>query len=219
MLSMLINGMILGFVSSPSCPSNAEGIRLGTRYHAGYTLLVAGGAVVGDVVVLAAILLGVLPLLATFPVLNTVLYLLGSAVLLYVSWGIFQEAFHPTNSWAHHQTTTAASRLRAFWTGFAITTFNPFTLVWWVGLLAPKFENEEGILPFSVAVLAGSFLWFLLLAIILRLGQTLLTNRLRRWVLLASGLVVLGYALYFLLEGLGMIHVGVMSPYSVATHI
>jgi L-lysine exporter family protein LysE/ArgO len=208
MLSTLINGMILGFVSSPSCPSNAEGIRLGTRYHPGYALLVAGGAIVGDAVVLAAILLGILPLLAAFPVLNTVLYLLGSAVLLYVSWGIFREAFYPSNSWSRHQQEmTPASRLRAFWTGFAITTFNPFTLVWWVGLLAPKFENDESVLPFSVAVLAGSFLWFLLLAIVLRVGQTVLTNRLRRWILMASGLVVLGYALYFLWEGVSMIAV------------
>jgi L-lysine exporter family protein LysE/ArgO len=80
-LTMLLNGMILGFVSSPSCPSNAEGIRLGTRYHAGYALLVAGGAIVGDATVLAALLLGLPPLLDTFRVLNTLLYFIGSAVL------------------------------------------------------------------------------------------------------------------------------------------
>jgi L-lysine exporter family protein LysE/ArgO len=85
MLQTLVTGFILGFIASPSCPSNAEEIRLGTRYHIGYALLVGLGAVTGDAVVLVAVLLGLKPLLHTYPVLSTVLWFVGSAVLLYVS--------------------------------------------------------------------------------------------------------------------------------------
>jgi threonine/homoserine/homoserine lactone efflux protein len=94
MLQTIVNGFVLGFIASPSCPSNAEEIRLGTRYHAGYALLVGVGAVTGDVIVLGAVLLGLVPLLEAYPFLNSSLLLIGSAVLFYVSWGIFKEAMN-----------------------------------------------------------------------------------------------------------------------------
>ena len=88
---MLLNGLILGFVASPSCPSNAEEIRLGTRYHAGYALLVGVGAVTGDIVVLGAVLFGLVPLLTAYPVLKTTLWFVAAVVMAYVSWGIFKR--------------------------------------------------------------------------------------------------------------------------------
>jgi L-lysine exporter family protein LysE/ArgO len=197
MLPTLVNGFILGFIASPSCPSNAEEIRLGTRYHAGYALLVGIGAVTGDVIVLAAVLLGLAPLLNAYPWLNSSLLFIGSAVLLYVSWGIFKEALN-LSTWTSNTPQGTATLLRAFWIGFAITTFNPFTALWWVGLLAPMFEQEQNIVFFSLMVLLGSLTWFLLLAAILQFSRGWLTPVFRRWVLVASGLLSLGYAVYFL---------------------
>lgn len=198
MLQTIINGFVLGFTASPSCPSNAEEIRLGTRYHAGYALLVGVGAVTGDVIVLGAVLLGLEPLLNAYPWLNSSLLFLGSAVLFYVSWGIFKETTNLSGWMSNtHQATTTL--LRAFWVGFAITTFNPFTALWWLGLLAPMFEQQQNIVFFSIMVLLGSLTWFLLLAAILHFSKGWLTPAFRRWVLVASGLFSLGYAFYFLI--------------------
>ncbi len=196
MLQTMLSGFVLGFIASPSCPSNAEEIRLGTRYHAGYALLVGIGAVTGDVIVLAAVLLGLGPLLNAYPWLNSSLLFIGSAVLFYVSWGIFKEALN-VSGWTS-TTNQATTLLRAFWIGFAITTFNPFTALWWIGLLAPLLEQEQSIVFFAMMVLLGSITWFLLLAAILHFSKGWLTLRFRRWVLVASGLLSLGYALYFL---------------------
>jgi L-lysine exporter family protein LysE/ArgO len=195
MLQTIINGFVLGFIASPNCPSNAEEIRLGTRYHAGYALLVGIGAVTGDAIVLGAVLLGLGPLLSVYPWLNSSLLFVGSAVLFYVSWGIFKEATNVL-AWANTSQTTA-TLLRAFWIGFAITTFNPFTALWWIGLLAPMLEQEHNIAFFSVMVLLGSLTWFLLLAAILHFSRSWLTAVFRRWVLTGSGLLSSGYAVYF----------------------
>ena len=133
MLQMLLNGLILGFVASPSCPSNAEEIRLGTRYHAGYALLVGVGAVTGDIVVLFAVLFGLVPLLTAYPILKTSLWLIAAVVMAYVSWGIFKEA--KIAMWnVGDEGLENINYLRAFWVGFAITTLNPFTALWWVCL-------------------------------------------------------------------------------------
>lgn len=199
MLHTIINGFILGFIASPSCPSNAEEIRLGTRYHAGYALLVGVGAVTGDVIVLGAVLLGLVPLLEAYPWLNSSLLLIGSSVLFYVSWGIFKESMN-ASGWTNNDKQGSATLLRAFWIGFAITTFNPFTALWWVGLLAPMLEKEQNIIFFSVMVLLGSLTWFLLLAAILQFSRRWLTPLFRRWVLVGSGLLTLGYGVYFLVQ-------------------
>jgi L-lysine exporter family protein LysE/ArgO len=197
MLQMIINGLILGFVASPSCPSNAEEIRLGTRYHAGYALLVGIGAVVGDVIVLFAVLLGLMPLLNAYPMLKTTLWFIAAAVMVYVSWGIFQEA--KLSRWPiQDKPLEKPNYFRALWVGFAITTFNPFTALWWVGLLAPMLETQQSIILFSLSILIGSLAWFTLLAGLLSFARQWLTPTFRRWVLVASGLVVAGYAVYFL---------------------
>jgi L-lysine exporter family protein LysE/ArgO len=204
MLETIIHGFILGFIASLSCPSNAEEIRLGTRYHAGYALLVGVGAVTGDAIILVAVLLGLVPLFNTHPLLNTILLLLGSAVLFYVSWGIFKEALK-ASAWTSNNKQVASSLFRAFWVGFAITTFNPFTVLWWVGLLATMVNAPQNIIFFSLMVLLGSLTWFLLLAAILSFSRNWLTPRFRRWILVGSGLLSLGYAFYFLRQAIHVV--------------
>ena len=75
----------LGFVASPSCPSNAEEIRHGTRGGFIAALLVGLGAVVGDALVLLGLLLGLYPLLQALPWLRSALWFLGAFILAYVA--------------------------------------------------------------------------------------------------------------------------------------
>lgn len=209
MIQSVIHGFTLGLLASPSCPSNAEEIRLGTRYGLKHALTVGVGAVAGDAIVLIVLLLGIAPVLERVQALSTALWVAGALVLTYVAWGIFKEAAvvegveGGEGGGRDHDvvpTATAARSLpRAFWVGFAITTFNPFTIVWWLGLLGPALTQSRGVpASFVVAVLVGSLAWFVALAFLLHLGRRWLTRRVRRWVLVLSGVGASGYALYFL---------------------
>lgn len=203
MLASLFNGFLLGFVASPSCPSNAEEIRRGTRDGFFAALLVGLGAVAGDTLVLLLLLLGLYPLLQVLPWLTSTLWFLGALVLAYIAWGIFREAavVESVDSDAR-QAALAQVPLHDFWAGFAITTFNPFTVLWWLGLLGPTFGAGEAVsVPFVSAVLLGSLAWFAGLALVLQIGRQWLTVRVRQVILWLSGLVVVGYALYFLWQG------------------
>ena len=199
MLGTILNGFILGLIASPSCPSNAEEIRVGTRDGFRGALLVATGAVTGDAVILAVVLLGLHPIMEAYPALTTLLWLFGALVLGYIGLGIFRDV-RRTEGVAQTEpaaTMRVPSAARAFWAGFAITTFNPFTILWWVGLLAPGLEQDGSIIPFAVAVLAGALAWFVGLAVVLRAARARLTTRVRRAILGASGLAVHAYAGYF----------------------
>lgn len=207
MIQLLLNGFALGLIASPSCPSNAEEIRLGTKHGLRSALTVGLGAVTGDAAVLLVLLLGVAPLLEQVQALSVGLWFVGAIVLAYVAWGMFQEAAVIDDLVAAANATSqrgapSDSLLKAFWVGFAITTFNPFTLVWWLGLLSPLLAQGQGVpILFPTAVLLGSLTWFAALAFLLHWGRRWLTRTARRRVLIASGLAAAGYALYLLWQG------------------
>ncbi|WP_158737200.1 LysE family translocator [Alteribacillus sp. YIM 98480] len=201
MINILVNGFILGFVASPTCPSNGEEIKQGTRSGFLFALSVGLGAVTGDAIILAAVLLGVMPVINTFPIVNSLLWLTGGVVLSYVSWGIFSEIKNiqgvSSQNNAANVILNKKKILQAYWAGTAITTFNPFTLVWWTGLLSPMMINNQNLTIFSLAVLAGSLAWFTILAIFLHAGRKYLNKRFLQIIITISGMVILGYSLYF----------------------
>ncbi|SFK03782.1 Threonine/homoserine/homoserine lactone efflux protein [Halobacillus dabanensis] len=204
MFKLLFSGLIIGFVSSPTCPSNGEEIKHGTKYGFASSLLVGAGAVTGDAIVLAAILLWLMPFIGSDSIIVTFLWLFGSIVLFYVAWGIFKE-IRTVQGVGEKRTMDLMNPVRhyfrAFWIGIAITTFNPFTVLWWMGLLTPIVNDGNSIsMVYPLAVLFGALLWFVLLAILLHLGERWLNKKSRQAILLISGLAVLGYSIYFLIQ-------------------
>jgi len=200
MIQAIAQGLALGFAASPTCPSNGEEIRLGAQRGFRLALAVGMGAVTGDALVLVAVLLGLAPLVQAYPGLSAALWGIGAIVLIYVGIGILRDArclvMPPDNEAADLSSSVGLGR--GFWAGFAITTFNPFSLVWWIGLLGPWMESSSlaGIAPFVLAVLAGQLLWFTTLAGLLHIGHQWLSRRLQFGVLLISGLVLTAYGLY-----------------------
>ncbi|MEX2543093.1 MAG: LysE family transporter [Trueperaceae bacterium] len=204
MVNAVLNGFILGFISSPTCPSNAEEARWGSRYGLGAALLVGAGAIAGDAVVLLFTLLGLYPLLLAFPSLERVLWLAGSFVLGYLAWGMLREARQPDPA-ADELDAAASPRLglRPFFRGLLITALNPFTFAWWIGLLGVS-SLSSGDLPilFAGAVLAGSLAWFVGLAGLLHFSRGKISEGARRWMLVVGALVMFGYASWLAVEGL-----------------
>jgi L-lysine exporter family protein LysE/ArgO len=201
MFHLIVNGLILGFVSSPTCPSNAEEIRWGARSGFGPALAVGLGAVAGDAIVLAVVLLGLYPLMQAFPFLNSLLWLVGALVLAFVAFGLIKEA-SSGGPWLP-RAAGGDARARPFLTGLAITAFNPFTVIWWVGLLGASALGAFGLsLLFPAAVLVGSLLWFAGLAALLHFGRGLLTGGAYRWILILSSLVLFAYAGWLAWRGL-----------------
>lgn len=199
MTGNIINGFVLGWLASPSCPSNAEEIRAGTRGGSSPALAVALGAVAGDALVLLVLVLGLQPILEEVQTLTTLLWAVGAGVLTYVAVGIFREAGQVVSAEQEASAGDGTRGLaRAAWTGFAITTFNPFTVAWWMGLLGPALAGGEAFpVAFAVSVLAGAAVWFLGLVVILRVGRRWLTRRVRRVILYVTGAGALAYAGYF----------------------
>ncbi|WP_101842030.1 LysE family translocator [Halobacillus sp. Marseille-P3879] len=205
MFQLLISGFLIGFASSPTCPSNGEEIKHGTKYGFVSSLTVGAGAVFGDAVVLAAVLLWLMPLINENSLVITMLWLFGGLILFYVSLGIFKEmkTVQGVTATVNGQSQNLPKKhfLKAFWTGAAITTFNPFTVLWWMGLLTPIMDSSHGLnLSYPLAVIGGALVWFALLAVLLHAGERWLTRKRRQGVLFLSGMALLGYSVFFFFQ-------------------
>ncbi len=200
MIQAIAQGLALGVAASPTCPSNGEEIRLGAQRGFRLALAVGLGAVTGDALVLVAVLAGLATLIQAYLGLSAVLWGVGAAVLIYVGVGILRDArcLMTDESEEPTEPVSDVGLGRGYWAGFAITTFNPFSLVWWIGLLGPWMEAGDlaSVAPFAVAVLGGQLAWFTSLAGLLHVGHRWLNRRLQFWALLISGLVVTGYGIY-----------------------
>jgi len=93
--------------------------------------------------------------------------------------------------------------VRAFWSGFAITVTNPYTALWWVGLLGGSGLTVQGDIPlaFIGSIIIGTLTWFMGLAGLLQFARHRLNRTFWKGVLILAGLSVGAYGLYFLSRG------------------
>jgi len=203
----IFSGLLIGFFASPTCPSNALEIRLGLRHGFKVATSVALGAVSGDLLVLIAVLVGLLSLLQTWPVLGIFLWFVGGLVLLHVARGSIIQAFNKSNLRANKADVASIQHdgepIKAFWGGLVITISNPYTVLWWVGLIGPVLDTSVRLpLGFIVSIIAGSLIWFVSLAGLLQFARYQLGPMFWMTILLIAGLSVGGYGFYFLWRGL-----------------
>lgn len=202
----IVSGLLLGFFASPTCPSNALEIRLGLRHGFKSATSVALGAVSGDLLVLIAVLVGLLSLLQTWPVIGIFIWFVGGLVLLHVARGSIIQAFNKmhlrTNKVDVAFIPSNGETIKAFWGGLVVTASNPYTALWWVGLIGPVLDTSERLpLAFIVSIIAGSLIWFVGLAGLLQFARYKLGPMFWMTVLLIAGLFVGGYGFYFLWRG------------------
>lgn len=106
-----VAGLILGFTTSSSCPSNAVVLR--AARHGGYArmLRIGLGAVSGYALLLGVTLAWIVPFSRTIPQLAPVLEAAGSLVFLYLAYRVAREALGPPESGA--QAAPSAGAVRA----------------------------------------------------------------------------------------------------------
>ena len=208
----IISGLLLGFFGSPTCPSNALEIRQGLKHGFRLAAIVGIGAVSGDCLVLIAVLVGLMSLLEAWPVLGTFIWFVGGLVLLYMARDSLIQSYRGVwmgnNLQREEVIPSRMDNVRAFWSGFTITVTNPYTALWWVGLLGGSgLAVREGLpLVFIGSIIIGTLTWFIGLAGLLQFARYRLNRTFWTTVLILAGISVGGYGLYFLWHGTIEVH-------------
>jgi len=203
---LILYGMTVGVVlAAPIGPINIEIILRSIRsgFRSGWYLGL--GALSADTVYAALVVSGLTPL-ADRPGVRVPLFLAGALMLGYVGWGSVRKAVK--GGVVDARSAVTSSGRKSYVTGFLMAAFNPMGIVYWLsvgaGLVADA-VNRVGTVGAPVLV-AGVFLgilcWVTSLSVLAQVSQRFVTGEGMRWITGASGIIVMGFGVWFLQQAI-----------------
>lgn len=204
LLRFILLGAIAGAVTGvPIGPVNVAVIDAAYRHTLRRAFAVGLGGACADGLYSTLGLLGVTPVLVTYPTVRPILYAVSGVVLLV--YGFLTARSQPVTP-AHHEALNAPppsdDMLVGFRTGLALILLNPAAVMTWVviteGLtkMLPEVRPINGIVC-ALGVMAGSFGWFALVAYLTQKGKNVLGDK-AAWIPRVIGIALMGYAVYLI---------------------
>lgn len=201
---LTLYGATVGIIlAAPIGPINIEIVRRGLRDGFMRGWLMGLGALTADTIYAVAIVTG-FSRFAENENLRIVLFLAGAAMMAYIGIGSIRSAM---NEHSVDQEAALAPRSKSYAAGFMLAAFNPFGIVYWLtvgaGLAADAVNRfgEGGAPVLVVGVMLGIFAWVTSLSIIAQISRRFVTGPAMRWITGFSGVVLLGFAAWFLYSG------------------
>ncbi len=184
----------------PIGPVNVAVIDAAYRHTLRRAIAVGLGGACADGLYSALGVLGVTPVLRTYPSVPPILYAVSGVVLLV--YGFLTARSQPVTP-ASNEAPKAVEPSREMWSGFtvglALIVLNPAAIVTWVvimGSIIPETTTFNGICC-ALGVMVGSFGWFALVAYLTQKGKHVLGDK-AAWIPRVVGVALMIYAVYLL---------------------
>ena len=203
LLGLLLYGMFIGVaLAAPIGPVNIEIISRGIRFGFRSGWFVGLGALSVDTLYALLVVSGLTPL-ADSPALRVPLFLAGGIMLAFVGVSGIRTALsrHPV------RVAAAPHAGRSYMTGLLIAGLSPMGIVYWLSvgaaLVAEAVERvgRAGAPVLVGGVFLGLVVWVTTIALLARLASRFVTGRGMQWITGISGVVILGFAAWFLVQG------------------
>lgn len=203
---LILYGMTVGVVlAAPIGPINIEIILRSIRsgFRSGWYLGL--GALSADTVYAALVVSGLTPL-ADRPGVRVPLFLAGALMLGYVGWGSVRKAVK--GDVVDARSAVTSSGRKSYVTGFLMAAFNPMGIVYWLsvgaGLVADAVNRvgTAGAPVLVTGVFLGILCWVTSLAVLAQVSQRFVTGEGMRWITGASGIIVMGFGVWFLQQAI-----------------
>ena len=197
-------GMFIGVaLAAPIGPINIEIISRGIRFGFRNGWYVGLGALTADTIYATIIVSGLTPI-ADRPAIRVPLFLAGATMLGWVGINSLRSAIKPAATIER----AVPSRNRSYLDGFMIALFNPMGIVYWLSvgaaLVAEAVERvgKIGTPVLVIGVFLGLLTWVTALSVIAQVSRRFVTGQGMRWVTGTSGVIILGFAVWFLVQGI-----------------
>jgi threonine/homoserine/homoserine lactone efflux protein len=202
---------LMGFAAAaPMGPVNMLAIRRGMIGGWRHTLACGAGSVTGDLILFSLVLLGGHYLFSDLsnPTLQTVLATIGVIVLLPLGiYFLVRAVKEPLRAYAsarqqRDEGTVPAHLFVEVADGFALTIFNPLTVLYWVGVSSNWLPFAHSVLGYSapgwgiLMAAAGLLTWFSALIVFVRFIPHGIGPIFFRLVNTILGLMLLGFATF-----------------------
>jgi len=204
LVGLLAYGMFIGVaLAAPIGPINIEIISRGLRYGFRNGWYVGLGALTADTIYATIVVSGLTPI-ADRPALRVPLFLAGAAMLGWVGINSLRSAIKP----AANVNRGAPRGNRSYLAGFLIALLSPMGIVYWLSvgaaLVAEAVERvgQIGTPVLVIGVFLGLLTWVTTLSVVAQVSRRFVTGNGMRWITGTSGVVILGFALWFLVQGI-----------------
>jgi len=195
-LSYLFLGLSL---AAPIGPINAAQLDRGIKEGFLNAWMVGIGAMIADMLYMAAVYMGVVQFLE-IPIVKTFLWLFGFFVLVYTGVECIAGAGKIVTQ---SRNSKGESILKSFFSGFIMSLSNPLTILFWLGIYgsvlaktAHTYDANQLIL-YSFAIFTGITIWDLFMALLASSFRKLLTAKILVGISMVSGLSLVGFGFYF----------------------
>lgn len=190
----------------PIGPVNVAVIDAAYRHTLRRAIAVGMGGACADGLYSALGVLGVTPVLRTYPTVPPILYAVSGIVLLV--YGFLTARSRPVAP-TPEEGMKVAEQSREMWSGFtlglALILLNPAAIVTWVvimGSVIDQIAELDDITPLNgvmcaLGVVVGSFGWFALVAYLTQKGKTVLGDK-AAWIPRVIGVALMVYAVYLI---------------------
>ncbi len=206
-LGLGLYGMFIGVaLAAPIGPVNIEIISRGIRFGFRTGWLVGLGALSVDTLYALLVVSGLTPL-ADSAALRAPLFLAGGVMLAIVGVTSLRTAL----SHQSDHVVAAPHAGRSYVTGVLIAALSPMGIVYWLSvgaaLVAEAVERvgSTGAPVLVGGVFFGLLAWVTTIALLARIASRFVTGLGMRWITGISGVVILGFAAWFFIQGFGAI--------------
>lgn len=203
---LLIGAAAGALTGVPIGPVNVAVIDAAYRHSLRRALAVGMGGALADGLYSALGVLGVTPVLRTYPSIPPILYAVSGVILMV--YGFLTARSQPVQPAAASGDEPSASdsvvMRKEFWSGFrtglALIVLNPAAIVTWVVIMGSIIPDPPSMLHgifCAVGVMAGSFAWFSLVAYLTQKGKHVLGDK-AAWIPRVVGMALMVYSLYLI---------------------
>nr|WP_309101286.1 LysE family transporter [Fredinandcohnia onubensis] len=206
-MGVLFSYVLLGLsLAAPIGPVNAAQLDRGIKYGFLHAWLVGVGAVLADGVYMLIVYLGLVSFINT-PFIQTFLWLFGCFVLLYT--GI--ESMLSAGQIKMENSRKQEPAFKAFLSGFIMSITNPLTILFWLGIYGSVLaktastSTSSELILYSAAIFCGLLLWDITMATVSSGFRRILTSRLLALISIVSGLSLVGFGIYFGIQGIKLL--------------
>ncbi|MDI3340027.1 MAG: LysE family transporter [Sphaerobacter sp.] len=201
-MELALRGILTGLMlAAPIGPVNIEIVRRGLRSGFLSGWLVGAGAITADTLYCLLAVAGVMTLIDR-PGVSIVLWGAGAGFLAFLGYSSIRAALTSQHLIDIKQDAGGFAR-RSYPTGLLIALLNPMGIAYWASIggaqVASAVEQTDtsGAVAVVVGLILGLVLWVTGLSLLVHGGKRFLSDRLFRWVNLVSGVVLIGFGVWF----------------------
>lgn len=196
-MNTVIQGIILGLsIAAPIGPTNIEIIRRGLKHGWKSAASFYLGVIVALVIYLLFAVFG-LSVLTQSKVFNIIILFFGVLVLFFLSYNSIKDFFAKKEL----SLSGEVDSKKNFVPGIILTISNPAVLLFWTGIMGASLASGSSSLlnglMLSFGILVGVVIFALILIPIIHGGRKFIAQKNFKYVSLASGLILLYFAIKF----------------------